>query len=56
MGSADHDPMNETIVHGDVRREIIALRGGVFDLAVVGHSLLHSCVLCRHAGISAIAL
>jgi hypothetical protein len=56
MGTADHDPVNETVVHRDVRGEIIALRGGVFDLAVVGHSLLQVLRPVRQAGISAITL
>jgi len=45
MSAADHDPMDETVVHCHVRGEIITLRRRVFDLSVLGHRLLHDCAL-----------
>src|SRR5712691_9583686 len=53
VGAAHEDQMNETVVHRLVRRQVAALRGGIFDGPVVGHSRLQ-CML-RRAGLTAIA-
>jgi hypothetical protein len=44
MTAEDDDQVNETLVRFLVGGKIVALRGGVFELPVVGHSRLQSLV------------
>jgi hypothetical protein len=40
VGATDEHQMDEPLIHRLVRREIVALRGRIFEGSVLGHSFL----------------